>query len=170
MYLAGIMDHLSDAPKMELIVWGSTVGVFAFSTLRVRRQLAKGRSKAGNIKAGSTGPRIWTTLSMFGQFGGMSLPPLIYWTATAYNKFHQPEWLTEYALPPPPDVFGVEGVVVGRGVGLLAFLAGAILSRSAIKALGEQFSAIGVSNLSGITGNRLTCFSPIADQGETKTR
>ena len=139
------MDHLSDAPKMELIVWGSTVAIFASSTIRARNQLARARSKAGDIKPGSTGPRVWTTLSIVGQFGGMSLPTLVYWTATAYNKFRQPEWLTEYALPPPPEVFGVDGLVVGRGLGLLALLGGTILARSAMKALGDQFHAIGVS-------------------------
>ncbi|KAF9781216.1 hypothetical protein BJ322DRAFT_260561 [Thelephora terrestris] len=144
MYFAGIMDHLSDAPKMELIVWGSTMGILASSTFRVRRQLASARSKAGNIKPGSTGPCTQTTLAILGQVGGMSLPTLVYWTATACNKFHQPEWMTEYALPAPPDVFGADGVVVGRAVGLLAFLVGTTLTRSALKALGDQFHAIGI--------------------------
>ena len=141
------MNHLSDAPKMELIVWGSTMAIFASSTFQARRQLASARSKAGNIKAGSTGPRIPTTLAMLGQFGGMSLPTLVYWTATAYNEFCQPEWMTKYTLPTPPDVFGLDGVVVGRAVGLLALLAGTILTRSALEALGDQFHAIGVSFL-----------------------
>ena len=140
------MDHFSDAPKMELIVWGSTVGIVASSVLRARSQLKGARSKAGATKSGSTGPPLWTGLAILGQFSGFSLPPLVYWTTTAYNKFQQPEWMTEYALPPPPDVFGVDGVIVGRTAGLLAFLAGMILTRAALKALGDQFQAIGVSS------------------------
>jgi len=144
MYVAGIMDHFSDAPKMELIVWGSTLGAFASSAFDTRTQLKRARSKAGGIKPGSTGPRIWTSLAIWGQFGGITIPTLIYWTATAFNKFHQPEWMTEYALPPPPDAFGVDGVVIGRAVGLLAFSAGMVLRHAALKVLGDQVYTIGV--------------------------
>jgi len=72
------------------------------------------------------------------------LLPLVYWTATASNKFHQPAWMSEYALPSPPDVFGFDGVTVGRTVGLLGTLAGAILTRTALKALGDQCSTFGI--------------------------
>jgi len=138
------MDHFSDAPKMELIVWGSTVGMLTAFIFRVHCQVKK--SKAGNIKHGSTGPRLGTSLAVLGQFCGFSVPPLIYWTTTAYNKFQQPEWMTEYALPSPPDFFGVDGITAGRTAGLLMFFAGAILARAAMKALGDQFHVIGVSD------------------------
>jgi hypothetical protein len=147
MYVAGIMDHFSDAPKMELIVWGSTMGILASSVLKTRSQLKRARSRAGGPKPSSTGPRIWTGLALLGQFGGLTISPLVYWTATAYNKFHQPEWMTEYALPPLPDVFGVDGVTVGRAVGLLVLFAGTAFTRTALKALGDQFHAIRVSDL-----------------------
>jgi hypothetical protein len=147
MYVAGIMNHFSDAPKMELIVWGSTMGIAAWTSLRVRNQLKSARSKAGDIKPGSTGPRIWTGLVISGQFGGFFIPPLVYWVTTARNKFHQPEWMTEYALPSPPDVLGVDGVTFGRAVGLLVLFAGTMWTRTALKALGDQFNAIGVSAL-----------------------
>lgn len=133
---------------MELIVWGSTVGSLALSTLNLRGQLKNGRSKAGNIKPGSTGPRIWTTLALLGQFFGFFLPQVVYWTTTAYNGFRQPEWMTEYTLPSPPDVFGVNGVVAGRAVGLLAVFAGRIFATTALKTLGDQYHAIGVGPLS----------------------
>jgi len=55
--------------------------------------------------------------------------------------------MTEYALPSPPDVLGVDGVVVGRAVGFLADLAGTALSRTALKFLGDQYHGIGVSVL-----------------------
>jgi len=145
MYVAGIMDHFTDAPRMELIVWGSTVGIFTSLVFRAHSQVKRARSRAGGIKPGSTGPRIWTSLALLGQFGGITVPPLIYWTTTAYNGFKQPEWMTEYALPSPPDVFGADGVMVGRTAGLLAFFAGEMLIHSAVKALGDQFHAIGVS-------------------------
>lgn len=148
MYVAGIMDHFSDAPRMELIVWGSTVGIIASSVFLVRSNLKGAKSRAGNIKPGSTGPRIWTSLGILGQFSGLTLPPLVYCTTTAYNKFHQPEWMTEYALPSLPDVFGIDGVTVGRAVGLLALFAGTILTRAALRVLGDQFEIIGVSTLS----------------------
>ena len=147
MYVAGIMDHFSDAPRMELIVWGSTVAILASSACRTRCQLKTARSKAGDTKRGSTGPHFWTSLAILGQYSGLGLPPLIYWTTTAYNKFRQPEWMTEHALPSPPDVLGVDGVIVGRAVGLLAFFAGAVLTRTALKVLGDQFQVIGVSPL-----------------------
>lgn len=166
MYFAGIMDHFSEAPKMELLVWGSTAGFFAFSGLQTRNQHAKARSKAGNVKAGSTGPG-WTPLIIMGQISGLGLPPLIYWTVTAYNKFRQPEWLMEYALPSPPDVFGVDGVLVGRGVGLLALLAGMFLSHIAVKTMGDQFQGIGVSTCSPVLPATGSCPSRIADQRET---
>jgi len=157
MYVAGIMDHFSDAPKMELIVWSSTVGIFTSSVFLTRSQLKNARSKAGDIKPGSTGPRIWTNLAKLGQFG-LSLPPLVYWVTTAHNKFHQPEWMTEYALPSPPDVFGVDGVTVGRAAGLLVLLAGTILTRTAMRVLGDQLQVIGVSLLPfrGIPNGGLT--------------
>jgi hypothetical protein len=160
------MDHFSGAPKMELIVWGSTAGLCVNSLSQLYRQVA--RSKAGKTKPGSTGPRVLTTLSIAGQAFGTTLPLLVYWTTTAYNKFRQPEWLAKHALPPPPDVFGVDGMVVGRGVGLLALLTGMILASIAVKALGDQFLGIGVSpSPSGITGNRLTSPPCCIDQGET---
>ena len=144
MYVAGIMDHFSNAPRMELIVWGSTVGIITASVFRVHCQVK--RSKAGKIKPGSTGPRLKTSLAILGQLGGFSVPLLVYWTTTAYNKFQQPEWMTEYALPSPPDFFGVDGITAGRTAGLLMFFAGAILARAAVKALGDQFYVIGVSD------------------------
>ena len=131
---------------MELIVWGSTVGILASSAFRAQNQINKTRSKAGHTKPGSTGPRLWTGLAILGQASGFSAPPLVYWTTTAYNKFRQPEWMAEYALPSPPDVFGIDGVIAGRTAGLLMFFAGAMLARAALKALGDQFHVIGVSD------------------------
>ena len=81
--------------------------------------------------------------------------------------------MTEYALPSPPDVCGVDGVTVGRGVGLLVLLAGTALTRAALKALGDQFQVIGVSALSSrglriqTAGLRLLW---VIDKGETKAR
>ena len=144
MYVAGIMDHFSNAPKMELIVWGSTIGIIASSAFRFHSQAKIARSEAGDTKPGSTGPPIWTSSIMLGQLGAVLLPPLVYLTATARNNFHQPEWIVEHALPTPPDVFGVNGVVVGRAVGLVAALAGTILTRTALRALGDQYNVIGV--------------------------
>ena len=168
MYVAGIMDHFSDAPKMELIVWGSTVGIIASSAFRFLGQSKNARSTAGNIKPGSTGPRIWTSLAILAQVSGIT-PSLVYLTATAYNKFRQPEWMTKYALPSPPDVFGVDGVAVGRVAGLLCWLAGAILSRAALKVLGDQYYAIGVSTPPSPWICSLRSFWVI-DTGETQTR
>ena len=142
------MDHFSDAPKMELTVWGPTIAIFVSSAFSARSQVKSARSKAGDIKPGSTGPRIWTNLAFLGQSGGLCLLPLVYWSATASDKFRQLEWMTEYTLPSPTDIFGVGGVTVGRTVGLLGVFAGAILTRTALKALGDQCSAIGVSLLS----------------------
>lgn len=147
MYLAGIMDHFSAAPKMELIVWGSTVGKLVFGLSGVRDQLKRARSVAGGIKPGSTGPSIWTNLALLGQLCGFILPQFVFVTAIAYNKFHQPEWMTEHALPSPPDVLGIDGVVIGRTVGLLVLHAVASLTQTALRALGDQYHAIGVSAL-----------------------
>ena len=96
-------------------------------------------------KPGSTGPRILTSVAVLGRFCGPALPPLDYLTATAYDEFHQPKWMAAYALPSPSDVFGVDDILVGRVVGLLAGLAGSILMSIALKFLGDQFHAIGVS-------------------------
>ena len=147
MYVAGIMNHFSEAPKMELIVWGSTMAIFVSTAFEARSQLKSARSKAGDTKLASTGPRFWTSLAFLGQSAGLYLLPLVYWTTTASNKFHQPGWMTEYALPSPPDVFGFDGITVGRTVGLLGVLVGAKLTRTALKALGDQFSTFGVSAL-----------------------
>jgi hypothetical protein len=169
MYFAGIMDHLSGAPKMELIVWGSTAGFCVNSLSQLYRQVA--RSKAGKTKPGSTGPRVLTTLSITGQLSGIMLPLLVYWTTTAYNKFHRPEWLAKYDLPSPPDVFGVDGVVVGRGVGLLVLFTGMILADTAVKALGEQFLGIGVSLPPPLVLPETSLRPPrVIDQGKTETR
>ena len=65
------MDHFSDAPKMELIVRGSTLGIVVSSTFLAHSQYKIAGLKAGAIKPGSTGPRIWTGLAMLGQVGGM---------------------------------------------------------------------------------------------------
>ena len=145
MYVSGIMDHFSDAPRMELIVWGSTAGIIATAVFRVIRQLKRARRKAGAIKPGSTGPRFRTSLAILGHIGASDLPPLIYFTTTLYHRFQQPEWMAEHALPPPPDVFGVDGVTVGRTAGLLGIFAGSALAGSALNVLGDQLEVIGVS-------------------------
>ena len=147
MYIAGIMNHFSSIPKMELIVWGSSVVTGISTTFKLRSQFKSARLTAGDIKPGSTGPRIWTNLAISAQMCGFMLPSLVYMAVIAHNKFRQPEWMTEYALPPPPDIFGVDGVTVGRAVGLLARFAGANFSHTALKALGDQYHAIGVSAL-----------------------
>ena len=139
------MNHFSDAPKMELIVWGSTMAIFMSGVQGARSQLKTASSKSGNVKSGSTGPLIWTSLAFVGHSAGLYLLPIVYWSATASNGLRQPEWMTEYALPLPPDIFGVDGVIVGRTVGLLGVLVGAMLSGSAVKALGDQFCRFGVS-------------------------
>ena len=144
------MDHLSDAPKVELIVWGSIVATSIPAVLGLRNQVKSARSTAGNLKPGSTGPWVWTTLALSGQVCGFILPQLVYVTTIAWNKFHQPGWMAKHALPPPPDVFGFDGVTVGRAVGLLARHAGGILAQMAMKALGDQYHAIGVSDLSSL--------------------
>ena len=147
MYLTGITNHFHDVPKMEVVVWGLTVGWAVSAGLSIRTQLRSARSRAGNIKPGSTGPRIWTSLALLGQLGAFFLPQLVYWTTTAYNGFRQPGWMREYALPSPPDVFGVDGVVAGRMAGLLASHAGTVFARTALGILGDQYSPIGVSAL-----------------------
>ena len=141
------MGYFSDASNVELLIWGSTFAINSASAFGVRRQLKSAKSKVGDIKPGSTGPRIWTNLALLGQFSGFILPQLVYWIATAYNGFRQPEWMTEHALPSPPDFFGVNGVVVGRVAGLLAVIAGTHFARTALKTLGDQYHAIGVSVL-----------------------
>ena len=173
MYVAGIMDHFSNASKMELIVWGSTVAIHASAAIGVRHQLKSARSKAGDVRPGSTGPRIWTSLAVLGQIGGLNLPLLVYWTTTAYNKFHQPKWMAENALPPPPDVFGVDGVIVGRAAGLLVHFVGTLLARTALRVLGDQFHVIGVSvpSCRWVTGYMPVAHSFwITGKGETQAR
>ena len=167
------MDHFSNAPKMELIVWSSTVGIIASSAFRFRSQYKIARSKAGDTKPGSTGPRIWTTAVILAQLAVFMLPPVTYLAGTAGNKFHQPAWLTKYALPSPPDVFGIDGVMAGRAVGLLAVLAGTALMRTALKALGEQYNAIGVGALLSVAYQTLVDSLHsfwVVDKGETQGR
>ena len=147
MHLTRIADHFSDVPKMELVVWGLTVGWSASTSVAIPRQFRSARSKAGNIKPGSTGPRIWTNIALLGQLGGFLLPQFVYWTTTAYNGFRQPEWMREYALPSPPGVLGIDGVVAGRVVGLLASYSGMVFVRTALEILGDQYSPIGVRAL-----------------------
>jgi len=162
------MGYLSDASNVELVIWGSTMAINTASAFGVRRQLKSARSKVGDIKPGSTGPRIWTNLALLGQFSGFILPQLVYWIATAYNGFRQPAWMTEHALPSPPDIFGVDGVVVGRVAGLLAVIAGTHFARTALKTLGDQYHAIGVSVIFPPITGVLHSFWVI-DKGETQT-
>ena len=173
MYIAGIMDYFSNAPRMELAVWASTLVLHASGTFGVRRQLKNARLKVGDIKPGSTGPRFWTNLALFSQFCGLVLPPFVFWTTIGFNGFRQPEWMAEYALPAPPDVFGIDGGVVGRMAGLLVFLSGRNFASTALKTLGDQYHAIGVSPLVvswlSDVDRRLTFFW-ITDKGETKAR
>lgn len=142
------MDHFSDAPKVELIIWCSMVAIRAWGTFGFRGQIKSARSTAGKIKPGSTGPRLWTTLALVGQFCGFLLPWVVYVIAIAWNKFRQPDWMIEYALPPFPAIFGVDSVTFGRAVGVLGHFAGSALAYIALKTLGDQYHAIGVSDLS----------------------
>lgn len=140
-------DLLSNVPKMELGAWVLTVRCFVSASLAASNQLGRAGPTAGNIKPGSTGPLFWSKLALAGQYGGFLIPQFVYWTTTAYNGFRQPEWMREYALPSPPDVFGVDGVVVGRVLGSLATHAGWAIASTAIEVLGDQYATIGVSAL-----------------------
>ena len=106
---------------------------------------------------------------MLGQFVGFFVPPFIYWTTTAYNGFQRSGLMKEYSLPSPPDVFGVDGVMISRVIGLLMYFAGGNFGCIALKCLGDQYSPIGVSGpiLAWITdaNQRLTFVSGI-DKGE----
>jgi len=131
---------------MELIVWGSTLGRLAYSLLGIRRQLKEGRLSAGGIKPNSTpAPRIRGTLAFLGQYLGFLPPQLAFLVPIAYNGFRQPEWMVKYALPSPPDVFGIDGVVVGRAIGVLGHQVGVIIARTALGTLGDQYYILGVS-------------------------
>ena len=144
MYFAGIIDHPSGVPKMELIVWGSTLAFFIVSSTKLRGQYDRSLNANRKItKPGSTGPPVLAPLSIVGQVFGTSLPLFVYWTTTAYNGLRQPEWLAKHALPPPPEVFGFDGVVVGRMVGLFGLLAGMILGVRSVKAMGDQYLGFG---------------------------
>jgi len=132
---------------MEFGAWGLTLGYFVYASIAASNQLKSAIPTAGNIKPGSTGPRFWTNLAIAGQYGGFLLPQFVYWTTTAYNGFRQPEWMRGYALPSPPDVFGIDGVVIGRVIGLLGTRAGWALGHTTIEFLGDQYATIGVSAL-----------------------
>lgn len=58
-------------------------------------------------------------------------------------------------------------MVVGKAVGLLVLIAGTIFTRSAIKTLGDQFHAIGVSTYSPVIPGTTLQSSRVADQAET---
>lgn len=70
---------------------------------------------------------------MLGQFVGFFFPRQVYWTTTVYNGFQRSGLMKEYALPSPPDVFGVDGVMIGRVTGLLVYFAGGNFGRIALK-------------------------------------
>ena len=139
------MDYFSNTSKIDLIVWALTVGYCVPGALLVRKQDEEGRSKIGRIKENPAISSIRLTLAIFVQLGAMVGPALVYWTVIPWNGFHQPEWMTKYALPSPPDVFGIDGVVVGRAVGLLSFFASRSITLTAFKNLGDQYHPIGVS-------------------------
>ena len=141
------MEYFSNASKIDLIVWALTVGLCVPGALRVRKQEEEGKSKIGRTKESTAGSSIRVTLAIFGQVGATVLPTLVYWTVIPWNGFRQPEWMTKYALPSPPDVFGIDGVVVGRAVGLLGFFASRFITDTSFKALGDQYHPIGVSSL-----------------------
>jgi len=146
MYARWITDNFSNVSGVELIVWVVTVGTFTSSSSQFRGQFKNSRSTAGRIKPGTTGPRFWTKLALLGQFVGFFVPLLVYWTTTAYNGFQRSGLMKEYALPSPPDVFGVDGVMIGRITGSLMHFAGGNFGRIALKCLGDQYSPIGVSD------------------------
>ena len=152
MYAPWTTDNVSN---VELIVWAFTVGTFASSSLRARDQFKNSRSTAGRIKPGTTGPRFWTKLAMLGQFVGFFVPPLVYWTTIAYSGFQRSGLMKEYALPSPPDVFGADGVMIGRVTGLLMYFAGGNFGRIALECLGDQYSPIGVSNHQSLRRSRM---------------
>ena len=81
--------------------------------------------------------------------------------------------MAENALPPPPDVFGVDGVIVGRAAGLLVHFVGTLLARTALRVLGDQFHVIGVSvpSCRWVTGYMPVAHSfLITGKGETQAR
>ena len=147
MCFTGIMDRFSNASKIDLMIWALTLGSFAPGVLQVRKQNQTAKSKTGPIKESTTYSSIRLVFTMFGQIGAMVGPAFVYWTAIPWNGFRQPGWMMKYALPSPPDVFGIDGVVVGRAVGLLGFFASRFITRTAFKTLGDQYHPIGVSTL-----------------------
>jgi len=146
-HLTGITDRFLNIPTMELLPWSMTAGFWVVTTYACYPKVARPSPTAGGIKPGSMGPFFWLALTVLLQYLGFFFPQLIYWTTTAFNGFHQPNWMKAYALPPPPDVFGVNGEVVGRVVALFGVRIGWAILRGAIEHLGDQYAAAGASVL-----------------------
>lgn len=53
--------------------------------------------------------------------------------------------MREHALPSPPNVLGVDGVLAGRVLGSLATHFGWVFARAAMEVLDDQYATIGVS-------------------------
>jgi len=90
------------------------------------------------------GSPFWLFLTVALQYIGWLFPQVIYWTTTAFNGFRQPSWMKPYALLQPPDVFGVDGEVVGRVVALLGVRIGWAILRGSIEHLGDQYAPAGI--------------------------
>lgn len=125
---------------MDLLIWSSTLGTFVYTVINARNTL-----KRADHTLGDTGTSLVGPLATLGQFGGLSFPGFVYWAATALNRFRQPEWMMEYALPSPPDVLGIDGMVFWRAIGLLVLLAGVSLTHSALIVAADELRLSGVS-------------------------
>ena len=144
-HLTGMAYYFFNIPMIELVPWGMTLGCW-FTSVIINSQTIL-HSTGGEVKPSSVHPRFWLYLALGTQYTGFLVPQLMYWTTTAGNGFHQPEWWRKYALPSPPDVFGFDGELVGRAVGSLGVAVGWAIFCTVIIALGDQYATFGVSTL-----------------------
>ena len=123
------------------------MGIFAFSAFRFRSQFKIARSEAGDTKPGSTGPH--TNLDPSRTIGTIFYvcSPAVRLLGGYCKQQISPAGVDDkICSPAPPNVFGIDRVTAGRAVGLLAVLAGVVLTQTALKTLGDQYNSIGVSS------------------------
>ncbi|KAI9460332.1 hypothetical protein HD554DRAFT_2197143 [Boletus coccyginus] len=143
MYIAGLNLLVSSTQAFEAFIVFSAFDFFRYLRGIVKTIAVQAESKGGRVRAGTT-PSLGRVIALIHPLAAY-IPPVVYIGAVVLNKFRQPEWMTQFALP--DEIAGVRLDPVWKGVlragACVAGLALRSLVDSAFHHLGEQWHSIG---------------------------
>jgi hypothetical protein len=136
MYFAG----LSHNQGLESIAWLCSVGGLTYQLYKSKLGADIASANGGGLKVSNV--PIRARVATIVHASAFLVPLCGYIATTALNRFDQPDWLIDFALP--DENISIRDKSLARTVGAFAFVGLSKLYGIAFDHLGSQWAAIGV--------------------------